>query len=75
MNSVIEAQQEFTDSFGELRLSHLMQRNLELPYFTNEYVEFQNFLDTHRQIAPIKLTVTETRYLDAIVYNEGHEYR
>lgn len=51
MNSVIEAQKEFTECFGEITLDHLFS-GLELPVWSNEHTYLEKFLDDHRTIPP-----------------------
>lgn len=57
MNSVIEAQQEFTDCFGELTLRHITS-DLILPEFSREAMELDEFIDAHQEQAPVEMPVT-----------------
>lgn len=48
MNSVIEAQEEFSKSFGELTLRHLYE-GIVLPDFSREKMELDQFIDDHAE--------------------------
>ena len=67
MNSVIEAQCDFTYCFGELRISHLTGE-LILPYFSNEAVELEQFINDHQRPAPVVINLERINYMDAIKY-------
>lgn len=49
MNSIIEAQQEFTECFGELNLERLCQEELLLPAFSREFTEYVEFAERFSQ--------------------------
>lgn len=51
MNSIIEAQQEFTNCFGELTLRHMTSEVL-LPNFSREKMQYDEFIDTHSVYTP-----------------------
>ena len=48
MNSIIEAQQEFSEQLGEITLNHMLN-GFCLPKFTTEIVEFEQFVEHHRE--------------------------
>jgi len=56
MNSVLDAQQEFTNCFGELTLQHITS-DLILPEFSREAMELDEFIDEHQQPAPVEMPV------------------
>jgi hypothetical protein len=58
MNSIIEAQEEFTNCFGELTLRHLTSKELVLPHFSNEKVELDQFIADHQKPAPVRIDVS-----------------
>jgi hypothetical protein len=57
MNSIIEAQQEFTNFFGESVTFRHLHEGVELPHFSNQLVELEQFIDAHRGPAPIALAL------------------
>lgn len=61
MNSVIEAQIEFTECIGEITMQHLFM-GLTLPLWSNEAVEVEKFIrdcqrptPPHQTIPPVKV--------------------
>lgn len=76
MNSIIEAQQQFTECFGELCLSDLCSNELLLPHFSNELVKLDEFIEAHSKVkssATIKIEFSKTSYLNCTQYNFYHE--
>lgn len=51
MNSVIEAQMEFTECIGEITVNHLFS-GLTLPLWSNEAVMIEHFITTHQGPVP-----------------------
>lgn len=56
MNSIIEAQEEFTNCFGELTLEHLYE-GVALPKWSNEYEYLERFIAAHQKPAPIVIPI------------------
>jgi hypothetical protein len=73
MNSILEAQEEFTNQFGELSLSHLCDPYLVLPNFSREQFELDEFIRTHQNPAPIVIPVVITKYPEYKLYEFGKE--
>jgi hypothetical protein len=73
MNSIIEAQNTFTEFFGELCLSHLCDPHLVLPNFSREQMELDEFIMNHQKPAPIRIPVVVTQYADSKLYEFGKE--
>jgi hypothetical protein len=65
-NSVIDAQREFTDNFGELTIKHLIC-GVSLPCFSNERYEIDKFIADHQKPAPVKVPV-KIRYTSYSVH-------
>lgn len=68
MNSIIEAQEQFTECFGELTLRHMCS-NLVLPAFSREAMEMDEFINNHQEPAPVKIPVAVTVEGDYKRYN------
>lgn len=81
MNSVIEAQQQFTECFGDLSLRHLCNENLLLPHFSLQEMELCEFIKNniksekrknHPSSTPIVIGATRTTYLNIVHYKFYH---
>lgn len=74
MNSIIDAQAEFTNVFGEITLRDLVS-DLVLPTWSNERLELDAFIDAHQQAAPVVIELSIFRGPDQTLYQYvGHQY-
>ncbi len=81
MNSIIEAQVEFSECFGQLSLKHLSSDELIIPKNMTEHYEISKFLDYHKPSAsslvddasskrslPIEITYSAVDHPDCTIY-------
>lgn len=71
MNSVIEAQQEFTECFGEDITLHQLFKGLTLPLWSNESAYLEKFLDDHRTVNPAQ-TIPPIKVNVRVTYDNNH---
>jgi hypothetical protein len=67
MNSIIEAQETFTEFFGELKLSHIVE-GVTLPHFSRQHHEMELFIQEHRNPAPVVINIARVEGIETTTY-------
>jgi len=67
MNSVLDAQEQFSECFGDICLSDLTSEII-LPWFSNEAYELYEFIQAHQKPAPVEISCSIVRHNGYIYY-------